>query len=120
MSKSVKFAPASAVREFATQNGIPMGERGRPNPVAVEAFNKANKRNGVQYVEKAFRPTETVQTVKVNASGRKTPIRKAIVIADAREAAIKAGVPVGARGRLTHEVKAAYVTGDWAPLLASV
>jgi hypothetical protein len=115
---NTKFAPASAVRAFAAEQGIPMGSRGRLNPVAVEAFNKANKKSRVQFAEKAYKPTVAVRAIKTHDSGRKTPVTKAVNVAEVRAAALAAGVEVGKRGRLTQPILAAYVTGDWSSLTA--
>jgi hypothetical protein len=112
---NVKFAPATAVREFATANGITVGKRGLLNPAAVEAFNKAHK-GKAKYEPASYVETVEVKAMKVNASGRKTPIRKHVNIAEAREAAKANGVEVGERGRLALPILQAHATGDWSSL----
>lgn len=111
---NVKVSPASAVRSFAATAGIPVGARGRLNPAAVKAFNKANPRS--KYVEATYLPTVSIKAIKTHANGHKTPICKSVNPATVRAAARAAGVVVGKRGRLDVEVMRAYITGSLSTL----
>lgn len=107
MSKSVKVANPSDVRAWAKANvatikGLPegyvVGERGRLHPLVRKAYDKAHPR--AKYVESAFVERQTVKGVRVAASGRKVPFAVQVNVAEAREALLKAGKPVGKRGRI--------------------
>lgn len=115
----------SAVREWVRENldsieGLPadytVARQGRLHPAAIAAFNKANPK--VKYtvgVHKA--DTVTVKAFVLNKKGGKTPVTKQVVVSEAREAAVKAGVPVGKRGRVPQSVLAAFATGTLAALV---
>lgn len=103
-----KFAAAkpSDVRLWATESGLPVGKRGRFAPDLVKAFNAGHTGkggHGMRYTEATYTPTEKV-TVKVG----KRPVTRNIDLVAARKWAQENGVQVGARGRLSAEVKSAY------------
>jgi hypothetical protein len=122
MSNS-KVAVPSAVRSWARENlssieGLPegytVGDRGQFHPAIIAAYNKANPRR--KYVRAAYvNPGATVKVtvVKQNASGRKTPITKTVVVSEARAAAKAAGVPLGAQGRVPASVLSDFVLGKF-------
>lgn len=103
-AKVAKFAPASAVREFARQNDIEVGARGLFSTELVKAFNA---KSPVKYRKGAYVPTVTVKAKP--AKGR--TVERRVNVAQARAAALAAGVPVGARGRLPQSVLADYALG---------
>lgn len=117
MATTIKTASPAAVRAFAKEAGIRVGVRGRLNPEAVEAFNKANRAKRVQYKEAAHVETVEVKAFKVNSRGGKTPIRKQVSVPEVRKAALAAGVQVGERGRIAQEVMQAYVAGTLSSLV---
>ena len=102
-------APASAVRAWATENGIETGSRGRLAPDVIKAYNA---KHGLKY-----REAQHVETIEVTAKpekGRK--VTRRVNVAMVRDAAREAGVPVGKRGRISDEVLSAYVLGTLSDL----
>lgn len=113
MSKVVenikKSASASEVREWAREQGVAVGKRGRLAPDVVKAYNAAHR---IKHVEAAH-----VETVEVTAKPEKgRAITRRVNISQAREAAREAGVEVGARGRLPKSVLSAFVLGTLSDL----
>lgn len=99
-----KIVSADVVRAWAAENGLTVGDRGRLSPEVREAFAKANPK--AKYVVGHKTPKTEIFVAKREG---KTPIRKSIVAAEVRAWAKENGQPVGQRGRITPEVKAAYV-----------
>jgi len=122
---SKKVVTGSVVREWAKNTdlskveGLPenyeVGTRGRLHPAIRVAFEKENK--GLRY-EVGHKEPKTVQvkTFKTNAKGGKTPLSKKVVISEVREAAAKAGVPVGERGMPNRTILEAFARGDLSTL----
>jgi len=101
---------ATAVREWAVQNGIEVPKTGRLADDIVERFNAQHKgkRYSPEHVDRY--PWEAKP-----AKGRK--VRKMINDREVRLAAREAGVPVGERGALRPEVKDAFVLGTLSALV---
>jgi hypothetical protein len=122
---AAKTVSANVVREWAkgrTIEGLPEGHKvavqGRLHPAIREAFNAAHKGKAKYVVGHKTPKTVKVTAMTVASNGRKRPITKAVNIAEARAAAVEAGVPnVGERGRLTQPVLTAFVLGDFTGLL---
>ena len=119
---SKKVANPSDVRSWAKDNlssieGLPDGytvaKQGRLHPAIREAFNKAHK--GSKYVVGVSQPKTVTVKATVVRNGRKVPLTKQVVVAEARKALRDAEFPnVGARGRLRPEALVAFATGDYA------
>lgn len=110
MSKSIKVSAAPAdVRKWAAENGHTVGKRGKFSTDLIAAYNKAN---GLKY-----RQGQHVPTVKVTAKPEKgRSVTRTVNVAQVRQAAAEAGVPVGKRGRLDRKVIDAYVLGTLSDL----
>lgn len=123
MSKTVaKVADPAAVREWASEHlseikGLPegyaVGGRGRLHPAVREAYNKAHPR--AKYVEAAFVQKVTVKGSRKTESGRTVPFSKAVNVAEARAALVKAGRTVGARGRIKQSDLLDFALGNVTP-----
>lgn len=106
------------VRTWAVQNGHNVSPAAGRLPFAVvEAFHAANKDK--KYAGPVPKVT-VVKGIRVNASGRKTPVTKGLTVQDVRAAAAEAGITLNTgRGRLP---KAAYAAaagvGTWDALTA--
>lgn len=116
---SKKVVTASVVREWAREQGLTVGTRGRLDPKVREAFEQAHKGKATYAVGHKEPKTVSVSYSSVSAKGRKTPVTKKVDIAAARSAAQSAGVAVGARGRLTKDVLVAFAQGDFSGLLSA-
>lgn len=105
MAASIKVSASPAdVRVWAADNGFTVGKRGKFSRDLISAYNKAN---GLKY-----RAGAHVPTVKVTAKPAKgRSVTRTVNVAQVREAAAAAGVPVGKRGRLDRKVIDAYVLG---------
>jgi hypothetical protein len=108
-----KTVSPATVRAYFAAQGTPIPAAGRISDKDAETYNKANK--GRPYVPNAYKG-EAI-TVKAKPAKGRTVTRK-VYVSEVREAAVKAGVQVGARGRLPQPVLSAYVLGDL-PSLAS-
>lgn len=95
------------VRAFARANGIPVGSKGRFNSDLIKAFNKG-KRGPKRYDETLDYAPHVLCVGKVKG---KPPVRKVVAVPVLRAAALAAKAPIGERGRIPANVKAAYVTG---------
>lgn len=95
----------SAVREWATEAGVQVGARGRFSAELLDQFHAANPKvkYTVGHVE-----GQTIKGVRVTASGRTIPVQVKATPAQVREWADAQGLDVGARGRISAEVKAAF------------
>ncbi len=111
---SKKIVSADVVRAWASEQGLTVGKRGRLAPEVREAFAEAHPKQ--KYV--VGHKTPKTETVVAKRQG-KPPVRRNVVAAEVRQAAAAAGVPVGKRGRLTAEVKAAFVLGTLSDLAPS-
>ena len=99
-----KFATATDVRTFATDNGFEVKARGAlPKPV-IAAFNKANPRR--KFVGKR----EPILTLTAKPAKGRTKTRKATA-AEVRAFAVEHGLAKAGRGRLSDEAKRAFVLG---------
>ena len=99
----VTASPAS-VREWASEQGIKVGTRGKFSRDLIRAFNKAH---AVKYS-----PGNHVAAVKHTAKPDKGRAKTLTInVAQVRAAAAEAGVPVGDRGRVSKAIKDAYVLG---------
>lgn len=106
-------ASPKAVRQWAESQGlIKAGQRGRLGAPVIKAYNKAHP---VKHSEAGYLPT--VKHTAKPAKGRK--VTKTINVTQVREAALKAGVKVGARGTLPTAVLDAYVLGTLSTLAGS-
>jgi hypothetical protein len=121
-SKSVKVAAPSSAREWAKANveniaGLPegytVGNRGRLHPAVIKAYNKAHPR--AKYVTAAFVETVTVKGTRTLDSGRKVPFSQAVNVSEARAALVKAGQPVGKRGRIAQSLLVSFALGEVTP-----
>lgn len=93
------------VRAWAKAEGLAVGERGRFSAELVEAFHKANKK--VRYTAN-FVPTRKISGVRETESGRKVPVTVTATLAQVREFAQAEGLAIGARGRVSQDVLAAF------------
>jgi hypothetical protein len=109
MSKTVEFTSVkpSEVRAFAKEHNIPVGSKGRFNADLIAAFNKG-KRGPKRYDETKDYAPHVLCVGKVKG---KPPVRKVVAVPVLRAAALAAKAPIGERGRIPEEVKAAYATG---------
>lgn len=110
MAASIKVSASPAdVRAWASEQGIPVGKRGKFSRDLISAYNKAH---GLKY-----RAGEHVPTVKVTAKPAKgRSVTRTVNMAQVRAAAQEAGVPVGKRGRIDRKVVDAYVLGTLSDL----
>jgi len=118
MAKNTKVSLAT-VREWAVEQGlVKSGQRGKLSADVIEAFEKANP--GQKYDKEAavLAKRVEVKAMRTNASGRKTPITRKVIVSEVRQAARAAGVSVPTKGRLTAPVLEAYVL-DTLPALAA-
>lgn len=118
-----KNVPASEVRAWLRENaetaGVPApGTRGKLSEAQIDAFKKANK--GKTFEHTAFKPVRKVTGVRVNANGRKQPVTMNVNLPEVRREAIKAGIPLGDRGRIPQTVLSAFVAGELTTLAASL
>ena len=97
----------SEVRAFAKANGIPVGSKGRFNSDLIAQFNKG-RRGPKRYDETLDYAPHVVCVGKVKG---KPPVRKTVAVPVLRAAAVAAKAPIGERGRIPANVKAAYATG---------
>ena len=110
MSASTRLSAPADVRAWAIEQGMTVGTRGVLAPQVIKAFNKAHK--SAPYRTSEFKPTVVVKATKIGSNGRKVAVRKNVNVADARAAAIAAGVPVNGRGRLPAAILTAYAADD--------
>ena len=110
MAASIKVSASPAdVRVWAADNGFTVGKRGKFSRELISAYNKAH---GLKY-----RVGEHVPTVKVSAKPAKgRTVTRTVNVAQVRDAARKAGVPVGERGRIAPAIMEAYVLGTLSDL----
>lgn len=118
-----KPVPASEVRSWlrdhAESAGVPApGARGKLSEAQIKAFEKGNK--GKAFSHATFKPVRKVTAVVVSESGRKRPVTKNVNLPEVRAEAIKAGIPLGDRGRIPQTVLSAFVAGELATLAASL
>jgi hypothetical protein len=104
MARKREVGPAR-IREWANENGQSVGTRGKFSQELLDAFHAANK-GEVYTVGK--QEGRKITGIRVNASGRKTPVTVTATIAEVRDWASKNGVTVGSRGRIAPEVLAAF------------
>lgn len=112
MAKKVA-AGGAEVREFLKSQNVQVGARGRFSQEQVDLFEEATgKVYTVGHVEKI-----TAKGIRVNASGRKTPVQvkttqpevRAWARGDGASVLASAGLePVGERGRIRPAVLAAF------------
>ena len=106
MAAQFKSATAAQVREWANaQDDLTVGKRGRFAPEVIAAFNKAHKRNRLQYAEGQWE--ETVAHTAKPAKGRK--VTEQVNLPRARQWAKDNGHEVGSKGPLPVAVLDAYV-----------
>ena|SRR6187431_134481 len=108
-SPAVQFTAVkpSEVRAFARANGLPVGDRGRFNAETIKAFNKGRK-GPKRYNETLDYAPHVLCVGKVKG---RPPVRKVVAVPVLRAAALAAKAPIGERGRIPANVKAAYATG---------
>ena len=104
----------SEVRTFARENGLTVGTRGKFSDEVTKRFNKGRK--GPKRYDPSV-PYAPHVTCVGKVKGR-PPVRKTVAVPVLREEAAKHGVNIGARGRISEQVKVAYATGDWSALTA--
>lgn len=104
MARRVEVS-GSEVRAFAKAEGIEVGARGRFSKELVDAFHKANK--GKRYMPNHV-PTRKISGTRETANGRKVPVTVTATLAEVRAFAKDAGLPIGARGRVSRPVLAAF------------
>lgn len=107
---STKTASPAEVREWAKENGLKVGTRGKLPPEVIQQFNKGRR---VKYRVGEFEKTIQVRGIRVNGNGRKVPVRRTATPAEIRAAASANGVDLGERGRLSADVKAAFAAGEY-------
>ena len=105
-AKGFRLATTEQMKTWARKNGVNVPEaQGRPSQEAIDAFNKAHKRNRLTYVT-GVAPQPTTNFVFTTAAGRESKFDA--VTEDVRAWAQEQGMSVGARGRLPRAVIDAY------------
>lgn len=97
----------AVVRAWLSENGQAVGSRGRFSQGQIDAFEDANpgQKYGVGHVE-----PRKITGVRINAeSGRKTPVTVKATLPEVRAwAQAQPGIQVGAKGRISDSVLAAF------------
>lgn len=91
-----KNVSASTVRNWAKDNGVEVGTRGRIHPNVISAFHKANKNMRYEVASDAEKRTVTVPVKVLDSLGRVQTKRVTVTTSEARDLL---GHEKGRRGR---------------------